>query len=430
MEQRQFAIQVVKQLHEAGFQALWAGGCVRDQLMGLVPKDYDVATNALPEQVRQLFGKKRTLAIGASFGVIVVLGGSAGQIEVATFRQDLGYSDGRHPDQVVFSDARQDALRRDFTINGMFYDPLTEQIHDYVDGRRDIDERLIRAIGDPAARIAEDKLRMLRGVRFAATFRFDIEPDTWRAITAYADQMRVVSRERIGAEMRRILQLPNRHQAVQWLADSKLLTVILEQGEQLTHNRANWKTRLRWLERLGSAPFETAAAILLSPLLKLSGIAPVADAWRLTNQEQRSIVWQDEHWLVLTRAKYLPWSQLQPLLTHTDVRGALQIAETAVGPDHPSLAFCRERLAWPSEKLDPPPLLDGRDLMKLGIPRGPIYADLIQGARAAQLDGTLDSQRAALAWVQLQTNLLREPGVTPIKIAPENSGAIDDEAKS
>lgn len=430
MEPRQFAIQVVKQLHEAGFQALWAGGCVRDQLMGLLPKDYDVATNALPEQVRQLFGKKRTLAIGASFGVIVVLGGSAGQIEVATFRQDLGYSDGRHPDQVVFSDARQDALRRDFTINGMFYDPLADQVLDYVDGRRDIDERLIRAIGDPAARIAEDKLRMLRGIRFAATFRFEIETATWQAITAHADQIRVVSRERIGAEMRRILQLPNRHQAAQWLADSKLLSVILEQGERLTHNRANWKTRIRWLERLGAASFETAAAILLSPLLKLSGIDPIAEAWRLTNQEQRSIVWQDEHWLVLTRAKYLPWSQLQPLLTHPEVRGALQIAETAVGPDHPSLVFCRERLSWTPDRLDPPALLDGGDLLKLGIPRGPIYAELIQGARDAQLDGTLNSRSDAVEWAKNQTRSSPDDPAMPKKIAPENSGAIDDESNS
>lgn len=401
MNQRQFAIQVVSQLHEAGYQALWAGGCVRDELMGLTPKDYDVATSALPEQVRSLFGKRRTLAIGASFGVIVVLGpGSAGQIEVATFREDAGYSDGRRPDHVIFSDAENDARRRDFTINGMFYDPLAQQVFDFVDGRRDIEERRIRAIGDPAARIAEDKLRMLRGIRFAATFRFEIDPGTWQAIVADAEQLRIVSNERIGAEMRRMLQLSNRQEAVALLAEAKLLPIILDQGDWLLANRANWKTRLRWLERLGPASFETAAAVMLSPLLKRTGIRPIADGWRLTNQEQRSIVWQDENWLTLTRAKYLPWSQLQPLLVHDEIRGALQIAETMVGPDHPGLIVCRERLRWPTERLNPEPLVGGGDLLEMGVPRGPVYAQLIEGARQAQLDGQIVSKEAALIWVR------------------------------
>lgn len=400
MDQRQFAIQVVRQLHHAGFQALWAGGCVRDQLMGLEPKDYDVATNARPDQVRDLFGKKRTLAIGASFGVIVVLGGAeAGQIEVATFREDVGYSDGRRPDRVVFSDARTDAQRRDFTINGMFYDPLEQQVLDYVNGKSDIDERMIRAIGEPAARIEEDKLRMLRGIRFATTFDFEIESATWAAITNHAEQLQVVSRERIGAEMRRMLLLPQRHRALQLLADARLLPVVCSQGERLLANRANWKTRLRWLERLGKTTFETAAAVALSPLLKTTGIQAVAEAWRLTNQEQRSIVWQDENWITLTRAKYLPWSQLQPTLIHPDVHGALQIAETMVGPDHPSLLVCREKLSLPMPALDPEPLVDGSDLLRLGIPRGPIYSTLLQQVRSAQLDGELTDKNAAMEWL-------------------------------
>src|SRR3954454_14291586 len=157
--QRAFALEIAQKLRAAGFEALWAGGCVRDELLGLTPKDYDVATSATPDQIRDLFGHRRTLAIGASFGVITVLGPkAAGQVEVATFRTDAAYSDGRHPDSVSFTTAEHDAQRRDFTINGLFFDPISEQVVDYVGGQADLERRTIRAIGDPRSRIGEDKL--------------------------------------------------------------------------------------------------------------------------------------------------------------------------------------------------------------------------------------------------------------------------------
>src|SRR5262245_37770555 len=163
MTERDFAVDVVRRLQEAGFEAYWAGGCVRDELLGLVPKDYDVATDARPEQVRKLF--RRTVAVGASFGVIEVLGprdeAEHLTVQVATFRSDVGYSDGRRPDQVVFTSAKEDALRRDFTINGMFFDPLRNQLLDFVGGQEDLRNRVLRAIGDPAVRFEEDKLRLL-----------------------------------------------------------------------------------------------------------------------------------------------------------------------------------------------------------------------------------------------------------------------------
>ena len=172
-EQRRFALDVVRRLRGAGFEAYWAGGCVRDQLLGRTPKDYDVATNAMPEQVRQLFGRRRTLAIGAAFGVIAVIGPKpAGTVEVTTFRRDAAYSDGRHPDSVAFSSPEEDASRRDFTINGLFYDPVEDRVIDYVGGQADLAAGRIRAIGNARDRFAEDKLRMLRAVRFAATFAF------------------------------------------------------------------------------------------------------------------------------------------------------------------------------------------------------------------------------------------------------------------
>src|SRR5690349_3855336 len=168
--QRAFALDVARRLRERGYESLWAGGCVRDQLLGLTPKDYDVATNATPEQVRDLFGHRKTIAIGAAFGVISVIGPRpAGQIDVATFRRDSDTSDGRRPDAVTFTNAEEDARRRDFTINGLFFDPIDERVIDYVGGQEDLKRGVMRAIGEPAQRFDEDKLRMLRAVRFTAT---------------------------------------------------------------------------------------------------------------------------------------------------------------------------------------------------------------------------------------------------------------------
>src|SRR3954467_20043 len=167
--QRDFALEIAHKLRAAGFESLWAGGCVRDELLGITPKDYDVATSATPDQIRDPFGHPRTLPIRAAFRVVTVLGPrAAGQIEVATFRTDAAYSDGRHPDSVSFTTAEHDAQRRDFTINGLFYDPIANQVVDYVGGQQDLHQRTIRAIGDPRLRLSEDKLRMLRAVRFAA----------------------------------------------------------------------------------------------------------------------------------------------------------------------------------------------------------------------------------------------------------------------
>src|SRR5204863_2222716 len=195
MTEREFAISVVQRLQEAGHQALWAGGCVRDELLGLPPKDYDVASNARPDDVRRLF--RRTIAVGASFGVVEVLGPRRQdkplKIQVATFRSDVSYSDGRHPDAVVYSGPREDALRRDFTINGMFKDPLTGDIIDYVGGQEDLQAGVLRAIGDPVQRISEDKLRMLRAVRIATRFGLTIEPGTAEAVKRMADQVTVCS---------------------------------------------------------------------------------------------------------------------------------------------------------------------------------------------------------------------------------------------
>ena len=246
---REFATEVTQKLQAAGFAALFAGGCVRDDLLGKSPKDYDVATDATPEQVRELFGFKRTLAIGESFGVITVLGPrSVSPIEVATFRRDGGYSDGRRPDSVEFTDAREDALRRDFTINGMFFDPVTETIIDYVDGQTDLELRQIRAIGNAEERIEEDKLRMLRGIRFAATYNFSLEANTLVAIQKRASEIDAVSPERIGGEIVRMFTHPNFPRAFELLIESSLWCEILPQ--KLAGETEAISLRLEELNRL------------------------------------------------------------------------------------------------------------------------------------------------------------------------------------
>ena len=207
-----------------------AGGCVRDMLLGREPKDYDVATTARPEQVRTLFGQGRTLAVGASFGVIVVLpprGSDAGQVEVATFRTEGPYLDGRRPESVAFCTPEEDAKRRDFTINGMFYDPIEARVLDFVGGEADLAARVIRAIGDPHDRMREDKLRMLRAVRFTATLDFALDETTAAAVREMAEQITVVSAERIAQELRRMLVDAHRRRAVELCESVGLLEVIL-----------------------------------------------------------------------------------------------------------------------------------------------------------------------------------------------------------
>ncbi len=406
MSSREFATEVAERLQRAGFQALWAGGCVRDQLLGRTPTDYDIATDAKPDQVRDLFGHRQTIAIGESFGVITVIGTRQnGNIEIATFRRDAGYSDGRRPDSVEFTDAREDANRRDFTIDGMFFDPVKNELIDFVDGRSDIDRRIIRAIGNPGERIAEDKLRMLRAVRFAANFDFELAADTKQAIQAHAAEIGVVSPERIGAEMRKMLVHQNRAVAIELLKECILLKEILHNGQSLYENRANWRTRVRWLSELGSsATFEQAASILLSKLIKEQGILPIVDRWKLSNAESESIVWIENNLLNLSRAHQLPWSTIQPLLIRKDARAACQIAAIEFGTEHAGVRYCRDRLNWPADQLNPAPLISGAELIAARISPGPVFSWILSTVRAAQLDGEINSTDCAMAMAMKMAN--------------------------
>jgi tRNA nucleotidyltransferase/poly(A) polymerase len=399
--QRTFALEVVQKLRAAGFEALWAGGCVRDQLLGLAPKDYDVATNAKPDEIRTVFGHKRTLAIGAAFGVITVLGRRhEGQIEVATFRTDAEYSDGRHPDSVHFTTAEHDAQRRDFTINGLFFDPVTDEVVDYVNGRDDLARKLIRAIGDPRLRLSEDKLRLLRAVRFAATFHFTIEPGTLAAIQAMAAEVTTVSAERIGVEIRRMLVGPNRAVALDLLRETNLLAHVLPEVAQL--DAAAWAKTRRMLAALREPTLAVALAVLLVQVDDSRASGTVGRRLRYTNREIERTNWLLAHLPTIVNAPQTPWPRLQRVLVHSGAAElvALHEAIAGPGPDDPSLAFVRERLAWPAERLNPPPLIDGSDLIQHGLAPSPDFARLLEAVRDAQLRGEIKTTHDAMTLVQ------------------------------
>lgn len=393
------ALRIIRRLQAAGFVAYLAGGCVRDGLLGLSPKDFDVATDATPTTVRELFGARRTLAFGASFGVIGVLGRGRAPTEVATFRSDGEYSDGRRPDHVRYGSAEEDALRRDYTINGLFYDPVADQVVDFVGGRADLAKRIVRAIGDPALRIAEDKLRMLRAIRFAALLGFTIDYATAVAIRQFAPQVNVTSGERIGAELRRMLGSHGAAVAIELLADTHLLCAIWP-GLESDPDRLRLAIRIAGAVQPPDFVACVAAIIGATSAEPLRTIESLAEHWRLSTDEraatERAVRDRDR----VIAADRLAWSVVQPMLVQRyrdTVLAASEAWALAVGQDLEGVRFCRQRVAnWPPERLDPPPLVTGRTLIELGHSPGPAFKQAIATVREAQLDGHVDSEAAAI----------------------------------
>ena len=436
MTEREYAISVVQKLQSAGHQALWAGGCVRDELLGLVPKDYDVATDAVPEQVQQLF--RRTIAIGASFGVVEVLGPrQAGQhlkVQVATFRTDGGYSDGRRPDHVIFSSAKEDALRRDFTINGMFFDPITSQLHDYVNGQDDLHARILRAIGEPGVRFQEDKLRLLRAVRIATRFELEIEPRTRAAIALMAGSLPIVAAERIAEELRQLLVHPRRTRGLNLLMELGLAEPILPellpmkglpQGLPSQPTGDLWDHVMRVLDFIGPEPsFPLAMGTLLHDIGKPATKgqtaerytfyhhehvgARIADAMalrlKLSNAERERIVWLVEKHQYLADTKKMRPSKLKVILSEPGIHELLTLHRAdalATGKSIEHVEFCEQRLrSWTPADLNPPMLITGHDLMELGVEPGPLFKELLDAVREAQLDETISTREQALDFLK------------------------------
>ena len=409
--QREFAVEVVRKLREARFEALWAGGCVRDQLLGLEPKDYDVATSAHPEQVRDLFGRRRTLPIGASFGVISVLGPKEIRpIEVATFRSDGQYTDGRHPDAVAFSTPQEDAQRRDFTINGLFFDPIAETVHDYVGGQDDLQAGRIRAIGEPEKRFREDHLRLLRGVRFAARFGFRLEKETAESIKRLAPLITKVSAERIAAEFRMMLIHPQRAEAVELLMELGLDREVLP---EIGAEGADDPSRLAMLAML-RVVHEPSFPVALSILIRAFGshesgeeaaknVYKVGARWRLSNEEVEIATRMMECEAMVRNAHTLPWPQVQRILAGPWTRELIHYCQAVISVyrfDPSGLELCRNKLSLPLEEWNPKPLLNGDDLRTLGVPPGPDMKRLLNACRDAQLEGKIHTKEEACRLVK------------------------------
>ncbi len=412
-----FARRIVERLQQAGHTAYFAGGCVRDRLMGRPPKDYDVATSATPQQVLAQF--PRGQQVGAAFGVILLVekhGGQRLQVEVATFRTDGDYSDGRHPDSVRFTTAQEDARRRDFTCNGIFFDPLANngagQIHDFVGGQADIAAQCLRAIGDPAARFREDHLRMLRAVRFAARLGFTIEPATHDAIRQSAANILTVSRERVHDELALILAHPTRATGAGLLQSTGLLRhlwpgELMEQadfrrhfgGIRLLPAEADFIVALATLykdiacvpgaPRVGipAAPSRggSAPADLLRGALMLSNIETADLAWLLENLTHL-LNWRHGTKAAFKRLLADPrWPRLEMLFVHLSLDPHLR-------PD-----FEARVSELRAQGVAPAPFITGDTLISLGAAPGPNFKRWLDSLYDRQLEGELTTPEQALA---------------------------------
>ena len=393
MTNRQAAIEIIKRLQGDGFTALLAGGCVRDMLLGRQAKDYDVATNALPEDVIRLF--KRTLKVGAKFGVVIVMI-EGQQVEVATFRTEAGYADGRHPSKVRFADPAEDASRRDFTINGMFYDPLQKKVIDYVGGQVDLKKKLVRTIGRPAERFGEDYLRMLRAVRFATQLGFKIEDKTWSAICETAKNITRISGERIAIELEGILVDPSRSLGAKLLIECGLAEVIFP--------RFAGKEAELGVSILGRLPKKTDFALGLAGLFAACPAEFAierCEVLKLSRNQNKHIKFLlDNRDRLLNEQMSL--AELKMILAEPyfdDLYELQNAIQKAMGKSGAALVNLRKRIkALGDIELKPKPLLDGHSLMKLGAVPGPAFGQLAKELYIAQLEGHLQTPRQAEQW--------------------------------
>lgn len=430
---------VVHRLRESGFIAYYAGGCVRDMLRGEQPKDFDVATDATPEQVQKIF--PRHVAVGAHFGVVVVIEGGH-SLEVASFRADGVYIDGRRPETVRFTTAEEDAARRDFTVNGMFYDPLANdgagEVIDYIGGRADLKAKILRAIGDPAARFSEDRLRMLRAVRFAAALDFAIEPKTWAAVRGAADEIHAISPERIRDELVKIFTAPTRVHSWDLLDASGLMKEVLPELEALKgcaqppqfHPEGDVFVHTRLV--LSLLPPETVSVPLaFGALLHDIGKPPCARVdddeggrirfnghehvgaemaekvmrrLRFSNDAIDATVEAVRHHMAFKDVRHMRVAKLKRFLARPGFGDELELHRADCLGSHALLdnyEFLRAKQEeFSHEPLIPKPFITGHDLIQFGLKPGPEFKAILEAAQTRQLEGGFIDREAALAWLR------------------------------
>jgi len=462
---KQTATQVVKTLQDAGFQAVFAGGCVRDMLLNRVPNDYDVATDATPDQVEKLFDK--TVAVGKSFGVVVVLKNSF-EVEVATFRNDGQYSDGRHPENVTFSTMEKDAKRRDFTMNALFLDPVTNVLYDFVNGEQDLKDKVLKFVGDPYNRLTEDKLRMLRTVRFAARYGFTVDPNSWDAVKQNADQIDQVSNERVFSELTKMFVSNHPDQALDLLYEAGLLQEVLP--EVFALKKVEQGLKYHWREarvcKLGSfepfEPFDPNNSEHLDPekyvldrgdtfvhtklVMTFTRPDPVmrwgallhdvgkpstfrmrkgnhtfygheevgeklADKvlrrFKTSNEFRAAVTYLVRDHMRFFNVSKMKTATLKRMFREPFYLDLQELHKADVQSSDGNLAmyeYAVEKYAELSKSLKLEPLLSGYDLMALGLKPGPVFKKLLRDVETLQLENKLTTKDQALEYVKEHNN--------------------------
>jgi len=431
------AREICSRLRERGHIAYFAGGCVRDMVRGLVPKDYDIATDATPEVVQKIF--PRTYAVGAHFGVIVVLENRF-QFEVATFRSDDVYVDGRRPSAVHFSSPKEDAKRRDFTINGMFFEPEKNEVIDFVGGRADLEATLIRAIGDPAQRFAEDRLRMLRAVRFATVLDYRIDKQTWDALVAHARAITEISAERIREELVRTFLSPNRVRGWDLLDESGLLRAILPEiepmkgcaqpeqfhpeGDVFQHTRL----MLQMLPEKVSVPL--VFSVILHDVAKprtatvdengrirfnahdrigAEMTEQIMERLRFSRAEIDATVEMVRQHMVFKDVPRMRVAKLKRFMARPTFDAELELHRVDCASSHRIMDnydfLLQKREEFANEPIIPPPLVRGEDLIALGLKPGPKFGEILEAIETRQLEGGFRTREEALDWVKRKYSL-------------------------
>lgn len=432
------AKEIVLRLHKSGFQALFAGGCVRDMILGREPKDFDVVTDARPDTVLKLF--PRSVAVGKAFGVVRVginaCPGSArdNYYDVATYRADGTYRDGRHPQSVAFADERSDAARRDFTINAMFLDPIEDKIHDYVGGREDIDNKIIRTVGNPGERFQEDHLRMLRAVRFAATLNFAIEPQTADSIKRHASLISRVSAERIQQELSRILlESACPGNALEMLSSFGLLKEILPEAEAMRgqeqppqfHPEGDvWTHTIMMLNAMSRPSLRLAYAVLLhdvgKPVTALKApdrirfnrhaefgaaiAVKILQRLRLPSADIKAISHIIGNHMRFMDVRRMRKATLRRLITAETFADELELHRLDCAASHGAMQnyfFLADfKKGFEAEPILPKPLINGNDIIGLGVSPGPAVGQWKKAAYDVQLEDKFDGRDAALKWLK------------------------------